>query len=137
MQFFAPGAVFLSCKHQKFNRYARTKNARWLALGPIRESLPDKGTGRKTGPGHLRVRLPGKARAKQKEIGTARIVRENPYLCRVFLPQRIALSVFGRNARFRPGVVLFLLIFKNITFCGRSPSFTTKDYCGLGNSGFS
>lgn len=76
----------------KINRYACSKSSRWLSLGPIRKDLPDKGTGRKTGPGHLCVRLSGKARAKQKEIGTARIVRENPYLCRVFLP-RIALSV--------------------------------------------
>ena len=61
--------------NQKNNRYACNENARWLALGPIRESLPDKGTGRKTGTRDLRVGVQGKAHAIQKEIGNYRFSR--------------------------------------------------------------
>ena len=67
-------------------------------MGPNRQSLSNQRTGRTPRPCNLRVRLQGKANAKQKEIGNRRIIPEIPYLCRVFLP-RIAHTVFDRRAR--------------------------------------
>ena len=46
-------------------------------MGAIRQSLPDKSTGREARARHLCVRLPRKGRAKQKEIGNSRKITRN------------------------------------------------------------
>lgn len=86
MQNSAPIRVYLYKITPKFNRYACSKSPRRLSLGPIRESLPNQSPSGSPRPRNLRIRVQGKTRAKQKEIGNRRIIREIPYLCRVFLP---------------------------------------------------
>ena len=70
--------VYLYWLTSKINRYACTKSSRRLSLGPIRESLPNQSTSRSARPRNLRIRLQGKARAKQKEIGNYRFCRFFP-----------------------------------------------------------
>ena len=68
-------------------------------MGPNRQSLSNQSTSGSARPCNLRIRLQGKARAKQKEIGNRRIIPEIPYLCRVFYPYRLQ-RYYDRRARF-------------------------------------
>lgn len=78
MQDSRPEPVYLYSQTQKINRYACTKSSRRVSLGPIRESLPNQSTSGSARPRNLRIRLQGKARARQKEIGNYRFCRFFP-----------------------------------------------------------
>lgn len=78
MQDSRPEPVYLYSQTPKINRYACTKSSRRVSLGPIRESLPNQSTSGSARPRNLRIRLQGKARAKQKEIGNYRFCRFFP-----------------------------------------------------------